>query len=146
MTIDELTKIELPTICKTSKFLSPEYTARFLSSRVYENSDYPGGSAKYQLDDIDNISEWISKNALYKVREGMDNQNHNDFSYIFLGENGALCAIDDKNNFNKSLRNTQDINNITYQRTITIRSQPILKDIPKEIMTVLNLLGYDRIE
>jgi hypothetical protein len=137
-------------LVKIIKMVSPQYLQKF--NKVVPGTDVDRPDTLMYKEDPKEVKiiKWLEKNALFQVREPWEGLSHNDLGYFFQGEYGTSCIICPKyvqldppcplNLMNSSVN--QDIN---CEWQLIIRNQPSNKDMPHEVYTALENMGFEKV-
>jgi len=125
------------------KYKSPKYV-RGLKGQTWEDHDC-GYHVKSRFEPApgnDRIIGWLKNNSLFTLTNAWPEHFHSDYTYVFMGSNSVLCAVHvkTKNFSGGEVLNPRDH---VYQHTVTIRSQPKGKELPKELTDILSELHFE---
>ena len=128
-----------------ARYVSPTYVAEF--DKIQKRSDVERPDRILFKDvEEDNFLEWLKNNSLCKLKEPFPEHFRSDFGYLFIAKEGMHIVSPSHAEVNPIASLYRGTQNMSYERRLTIRSQPSGIILPKGLTNALEERCFKRVE
>jgi hypothetical protein len=135
----------MPDLVGIKTYESPSQKRNYVRTDVQPRDDGHRYIPKYDRPVDNTIIDWLEANTLVRMIGAMPGHSHSDFTYLFKGSNGVLCAIHPEIVDRQRSHFFTEEDHV-YLWRLNIRHQPSDSYLPDELRIALSGIGFNEVE